>query len=109
MLTAVGVLGLVAALILAAVFAAAGIAKLGDVDGTRTAVREFGAPEFLGMDERLSVALAKGLRDPETRSNVGEPQREPLSAVVMVLDCTSWCAIWLAIFQTETLPDPGQT
>ncbi len=42
-----GALGLVAALILAAVFAAAGTAKLADLEGTRTAVREFGAPEHL--------------------------------------------------------------
>lgn len=47
MLTVVGTFGLVAAVILAAVFAAAGVAKLADPDGTRTAVREFGAPRSL--------------------------------------------------------------
>ncbi|MCP9487510.1 MAG: redoxin domain-containing protein [Gaiellaceae bacterium MAG52_C11] len=40
-------LGLLASLSLAAVFAAAGIAKLADHSGTRTAVREFGAPRWL--------------------------------------------------------------
>ncbi len=47
MLTVVGILGLVFALILVAVFAAAGIGKLADRGGTRTAVREFGAPVSL--------------------------------------------------------------
>lgn len=42
-----GALGLLASLSLAAVFAAAGIAKLADHAGTRTAVREFGAPRWL--------------------------------------------------------------
>ena len=50
-----GSLGLVAGLVLAAVFAAAGIAKLADRPGTRIAVREFGAPEHLvGL---LAIAL----------------------------------------------------
>lgn len=51
----VGALGLVAALALAAVFTAAGIAKLADRAGTRKAVREFGAPE------RLVAVLAPAL------------------------------------------------
>jgi uncharacterized membrane protein YphA (DoxX/SURF4 family) len=59
MLTVVGTLGLVAALILAAVFAAAGIAKLADRDGTRTAVREFGAPERLVGLLALLLPLAE--------------------------------------------------
>ena len=42
-----GALGLVAALALAVVFAAAGVAKLADLGGTRTAVGEFGAPKRL--------------------------------------------------------------
>jgi thiol-disulfide isomerase/thioredoxin/uncharacterized membrane protein YphA (DoxX/SURF4 family) len=59
MLTVVGALGLIAALILAAVFAAAGIAKLADRGGTRTAVREFGAPESLGGLLALLLPLAE--------------------------------------------------
>lgn len=42
-----GALGLVAGLLLAGVFAAAGLAKLADLAGTRIAVREFGAPASL--------------------------------------------------------------
>ena len=50
-----GALGLLAGLFLAGVFAAAGIAKLADRAGTRTAVREFGAPRSLvGL---LAIAL----------------------------------------------------
>jgi hypothetical protein len=42
-----GALGLVSGLLLAAVFAAAGFAKLADRAGTRAAVGEFGAPQSL--------------------------------------------------------------
>ena len=55
MLSALGILGLTASLILATVFAAAGMAKLADLPGTQVAVREFGAPK------RLVRILAFGL------------------------------------------------
>lgn len=55
MLSAFGILGLVASLALAAVFAVAGLAKLADLAGTRRAVVGFGVPEPLGAP--LAVAL----------------------------------------------------
>ena len=47
--TSTGALGLVAGLVVAAVFAAAGVGKLTDRPGTRKAVGEFGAPGRLEM------------------------------------------------------------
>ena len=55
----VGTLGLLAGLLLAAVFAAAGIAKLADLRGTRLAVREFGAPAILVRPLTLGLPLAE--------------------------------------------------
>lgn len=52
-------LGLVAALALAAVFAAAGVAKLIDLEGTRTAAREFGAPKRLVAGLALVLPAAE--------------------------------------------------
>ena len=54
-----GALGLVGGLILSAVFATAGIAKLADLAGTRTAVREFGAPRAFVGPLALVLPLAE--------------------------------------------------
>lgn len=55
----VGTLGLLAGLILAAILTAAGVAKLSDGAGTRTAVREFGAPERLVGLIAIALPLAE--------------------------------------------------
>jgi methylamine utilization protein MauE len=54
-----GALGLVAGLLLAVVFAVAGIAKLADRAGTRTAVGEFGVPQGLVGLFALVLPLAE--------------------------------------------------
>lgn len=54
-----GIVGLVAALLLAAVFVSAAIAKLTDLTGTRTAVTEFGVPEGLASPVAVAVPLAE--------------------------------------------------
>jgi peroxiredoxin len=54
-----GALGLVAGLALAAVFAAAGLGKLTDRAGTRKAVGEFGAPEWLVAPLALVLPIAE--------------------------------------------------
>jgi len=54
-----GALGLVAGLVLAGVFAAAGTAKLADRAGTRTAVAAFGVPERLAPLFSFVVPLAE--------------------------------------------------
>ena len=54
-----GALGLVGGLILSAVFATAGITKLADLAGTRTAVREFGAPRAFVGPLALMLPLAE--------------------------------------------------
>lgn len=59
MVSAVGPIGLTASLIVAAVFVAAGVAKLADRAGTRTAVREFGAPASLVGVLALGLPLAE--------------------------------------------------
>ena len=51
--------GLAASLLIAVVFAVAGIAKLGDQAGTRTAVREFGVPASLGNLFALVLPMAE--------------------------------------------------
>jgi len=55
----VAALALVARLVLAAVFALAGAAKLADRSGTRQAVRDFGAPERLAGLLAIVVPLAE--------------------------------------------------
>jgi thiol-disulfide isomerase/thioredoxin len=52
-------LGLVAGLTVAAVFAAAGVGKLTDRNGTRKAVEEFGAPDLLVRPLALLLPLAE--------------------------------------------------
>ncbi len=59
MVSILGPLGLAASLIVAAVFAAAGVAKLADPAGTRTTVREFGAPASLVRLLALGLPLAE--------------------------------------------------
>lgn len=59
MLSALGILGLAASLILATVFAAAGIAKLADLPGTRIAIREFGAPQSFVRPLALGLPFAE--------------------------------------------------
>lgn len=54
-----GALGLVAGLVVAVVFAAAGVGKLNDRSGTRRAVREFGAPSWLVGPLALLVPTAE--------------------------------------------------
>jgi thiol-disulfide isomerase/thioredoxin len=54
-----GALGLASALVLAAVFVAAAVAKLTDLAGTRTAVTEFGVPERLAPVVAVAVPLAE--------------------------------------------------
>ena len=54
-----GLVGLIAGLLLAGVFTAAGIAKLGDLRGTRFAVREFGAPIALVRPLAIGLPLAE--------------------------------------------------
>ena len=54
-----GALGLVAGLAVAAVFAAAGLGKLTDRAGTRKAVEEFGAPDFLAKPLALLLPAAE--------------------------------------------------
>ena len=54
-----GALALVGGLILSAVFATAGITKLADLAGTRTAVREFGAPRAFVAPLALLLPLTE--------------------------------------------------
>ncbi len=51
-----GIVGLLAGLLLAAVFVSAGIAKLTDLAGTRTAVTEFGVPDKLAPARKPATA-----------------------------------------------------
>lgn len=59
MLSSLGIIGLAASLILAAVFAAAGIGKLADRSGTQVAIREFGSPTNLVRPLGLGIPFAE--------------------------------------------------
>ncbi len=54
-----GALGLATAVALAAVFAFAGLAKLRDLDATRTAIAAFGAPGRLVGPLALAIPVAE--------------------------------------------------
>ncbi len=91
-----GVLGLVAGLVLAGVFVAAGIAKLADLPGTRKAVEEFGAPKvlvgLLAYVLPLSELTAAGLL-------VAAPTRELGGVAALVLLALFSVAIAVGLVQ----------